>query len=149
MPRGLVSRPAYVWWLFDRLRIFGNRDYAIAVVRDGDRLVHRSYVFPPYPRFPFMARGDLQIGDTWTEPESRGKGLARAAVLAAVEAFSRPGRTLWYVVEDANAASIRVIERAGFRLVGKGRRHSRLGVRLLGQYTIDEPVAPATAMNTN
>jgi RimJ/RimL family protein N-acetyltransferase len=55
-----------------------------------------------------------------------------------------PERRFWYVVEDANVASIRVIEKAGFILTGIGKRVPRLGIGLLGYYVIEHEssVAP-------
>jgi hypothetical protein len=40
-------------------------------------------------------------------------------------------------------ASIRVVEKAGFALVGHGVRRARLGVPLLGYYEITRAVAGA------
>lgn len=54
------------------------------------------------------------------------------------------GNTLWYLVEETNTASIKVVERAGFELVGFGEKHPRLGIHFFGYYSIDRfgPVAP-------
>jgi RimJ/RimL family protein N-acetyltransferase len=139
-PDGLTGRAALVWWAFDRFGVFSNENYAIAVVRDGDRLVHRSYVFPGYFRFPFMAPNDLQIGDTWTDPAARGRGLATAAIRAVVTRYAAAGRMLWYVVDRGNVPSVRAIQRAGFSLVGRGRRVSRFGFRVFGRYQLSSSV---------
>jgi GNAT superfamily N-acetyltransferase len=124
--------------LFHFLHIFSNRDYGIAVFRSGPEIVHRSFVVPRYFRFRFMDRDDLQIGNTWTSRDHRGKGLATAAVGSIVDGVYHPGRRLWYVVGDDNHASIAVIRKCGFRLVGKGVRAKRFGTRLLGDYRITE-----------
>lgn len=57
------------------------------------------------------------------EKEFAGRGLTRRAVLAALdEGFGRLGlRTVHTWVADGNAASIRILERCGFRLVGRLR----------------------------
>lgn len=138
MSRDLPVIPYFVWWCFHYLHIFSNRDYAIATVYDGSMLVHRSVVFPPYFRFPFMKKDDLQIGDTWTHPKYRNRGLAAFTLQKIVETFDRPGRTFWYVVEQENSASVRVAEKAGFLLLGKGDRTKRLGIRLLGSFVIQQ-----------
>ena len=80
MPPGMHGVPFGVWWIFHNLHLFANRGYAILVIYDGDRLIHRSCVFPRYPRFPFMRDSDLQIGDTWTDPSYRGRGIATLAI---------------------------------------------------------------------
>src|SRR4051812_11481682 len=71
------------WWLFRRadapLR-------AIAVTdTDSGELVHITYIFPAYFRFPFMAAGDLQIGGIVTHPKHRNQGLAKAAIDEALQ----------------------------------------------------------------
>lgn len=128
-----------VWWLLHYLRVFANRDYSLLLVYRGDRLVHRSGVYPRYLRFPFMGRIDLQVGDTWTAEDERGRGLARFAVAEVVRRLSAPGRRFWYLCEPANTASVRVIERAGFRLAGMGEREPRFGVGVLGAFRLREP----------
>ena len=50
--------------------------------------------------------------------------------------MKKSGRTFWYVVDEDNASSIRVAEKAGFRLVGSGLRTKRLGLRVLGRFVL-------------
>ena len=69
-----------MWWLLHLLHVFANRDYALLLIDVDDRLVHRTGVYPRYLRFPFMATGDLQIGNTWTDEACRGRGLAGSAM---------------------------------------------------------------------
>ena len=135
-PRGLPLMPYAVWALFHALHVFANRDYAILVVYDHGRVLHQSCVFPRWSRFPFMKPFDLQIGDTWTDPEYRGKGIAAAAIRRIVDEMARPGRSFWYVCEESNDASIRVIEKAGFERVGSGVKLPRLGLSILGYYAM-------------
>jgi RimJ/RimL family protein N-acetyltransferase len=139
-PRPLRSLANWLWWLFHILRVFRTREFAVLFIEHEGRLVHRTVIFPPFFRFPFMRPEDLQIGDTWTEESARGQGIAGSAVRAALTLVGpSPGR-VWYVVEAGNGASIRVVEKASFRLSGLGGRCSRLGLRLLGYYAITEPV---------
>ncbi len=137
VPRGLPLFPFGVWWLFHTLHVFANRDYAIFVIRRGGRVVHRSVITPRYFRFPFMAAADIQVGDTWTDPTERGKGLATSA-LAAVISQVAPAheRTIWYVVEAHNRSSIRVAEKAGFCQVGCGSRTRRWSSEILGAFLL-------------
>lgn len=138
MPRW-DRKPVYlVWWLMHGLHVFRNQGFTVLQLHRNGELLHRSVVTPGYFRFPFMAPEDLQIGFTWTEPAQRGKGLALRAIAEIHERFARPGRRFWYIVEKSNAASIRVIQKAGFRLLGEGAKQPRFGLGIFGAYRPDE-----------
>ena len=81
-----------------------------------------------------MSKNDLQIGDVWTHPEHRGRGLATYGLREIVRRRWVAGRRFWYVVDTGNGASIRVAEKAGFVKCGEGIRTKRLGLNLLGEY---------------
>lgn len=133
-PRRMFTPPLAVWWIFHELHVFRNRRYGVLTVYDGDKPIHRSVVTPGWFRFPFMAVDDLQIGDTWTDPDYRGRGIASEAIrkVAALERTTC-GR-LWYLTEEANLASIRAAEKAGLSRYRIGHRTRRLGLRLLGAF---------------
>lgn len=137
LPPQCPALPFGVWALFHHLRIFSNQDYGLLLLFREGRLVHRSCVFPRYLRFPFMGEADLQVGDTWTAEDERGKGLARFALTEILRREPVKSRTFWYIVESANLASIRVVEKSGFGLVSAGRRVPRFGIGLLGFYDYD------------
>lgn len=132
-------------WLLHCLRIFSNRDYTVFVVRRGDQFAHYSGVTGRYWRFPFLPKDDLQIGDTWTHPDHRGKGIAGFAAHRILAAMSRPGRYIWYVVEDINTPSIRTAEGAGMSLYARGVWKRPFNLKLLGSYVIREVVAANVA----
>lgn len=138
-PTAIRDPVHWAWWLFHLLHLFTNRDFGVVLIEQEGVLVHRSGVFPRYFRFPFMARADLQIGGTWTKPDQRGRGLAGAAIATALARLHRPGRVFWYIVDDANVASIRVIQRRGFLLAGRGARLPRLGMGALSYYALTAP----------
>jgi RimJ/RimL family protein N-acetyltransferase len=85
-----------------------------------------------------MGKNDLQVGDTWTRPGYRGQGLATFAIHKIVEKLRRADRAFWYVVQEDNTSSIRVVEKAGFKLIGKGVKTKRMGLSLFGSYIIKE-----------
>ena len=126
----------YVWSAFHHARVFSNRDYGVLVVRDGERVVHTMGVFPGYFRFPFMGKKDLQLGDLWTDPSERGKGIATEAIRRAIALNGAESRRFWYLVASSNRASIRAAERAGLVCVGGASRESRWGVALLGWFAL-------------
>jgi RimJ/RimL family protein N-acetyltransferase len=105
----------------------------VTIYRSG-QLAHRSAIFPRYFRFPFMQRSDLQIGDTWTHEEDRGRGLAGCAIRALLESDVNRDRVYWYICDIANRPSRRVVEKLGFIEAGECRRTSRFGLRLFGAF---------------
>jgi RimJ/RimL family protein N-acetyltransferase len=133
-PAGLPLWPFGAWWAFHELRVFYNREYCLILVRDGKQLVHRSCMFPGYFRFPFMTHEDLQIGDVWTDVKYRGIGLATYGIERAIELAGERVRRIWYVVEESNVRSIRLVEKVGFACVARGIRTHRLGISLLGAF---------------
>ena len=142
-PSVLSPRPAddrrrvlLAWWVFHQLHVFANREYAQLLIYSGAELVHRSAIFPRWARFPFMGPSDLQIGDTWTRPDQRGRGLAVQAIRWTLEHLARPGRTIWYIVEENNPPSIRAAERGGLRRAGRCLRTARFGLRALGAFVL-------------
>jgi RimJ/RimL family protein N-acetyltransferase len=137
VPGGLPLLPFGVWTAMHYLQLFANREYGVLVVYHEGRSVHRSALFPRYARFPFMAREDLQIGDVWTDPGHRNRGLASFAIQRLVQAKARRGRRIWYLVESGNAPSVRAVAKLGFVRAGTGTRTKRLGLAVFGQFVLD------------
>ena len=140
-PAGETKRLYLLWWFLHQAHLFANREFSVLAMHDGERLVHRTGVFPRYLRFPFMTADDLQIGDTWTHPAYRGRGLARFAITDVVRRMRAPGRRFWYLVESGNGASIRVIEQCGFAFLGEGKRRPRWGLDALSVFHLEHPLA--------
>ena len=134
-PTGLfASRTNRVWWLLDRLGIFARRDFTVVAVYRDSALLHRLIITPKWYRFPDMSPRDLQMGMLWTAPEARGQGLARAAIAAAHRRFAGQFDRMWYLVEEDNTASRRLIERLGYREIGRGWRTAPLGLSPIGRF---------------
>ncbi len=122
-------------WLLCRAHLFAGDDCGGALlIRDLKEVVHYSGFTPRYWRFPFVGDADFQIGDTWTAPAHRGRGLALFAVQTIVATANHRGRRFWYVVEDSNPPSIRVVQKAGFTLAGRGVWIKPWGLKLLGYH---------------
>lgn len=136
VPKGLPLLPFGVWWMLHYSGIFSNREYALFLIRHAGAIVHRSVITPGYFRFPFMGKEDLQIGDTWTSADHRGKGLAVYAIRKIVTEHARGGRRIWYLVDNDNLPSIRAAQRAGLVRYGEGKRTKRFGMGLFGRYEI-------------
>lgn len=139
VPAGVPWMPFSVWWIMHNLYIFANRDYGLYLIYDNNNLlVHRSIFTPRYFRFPFMAKNDLQIGDIWTAPTTRGKGLATHAIQKILKLYQKPKRKFWYVVEENNIHSIKLAEKVGFIKIGEGIRKKSMGIKILGTFKIQK-----------
>lgn len=138
VPRGLPWWPFAMWWFAHEFHVFANQDYRVCIIRQDDLIIHRTLITPKYLRFPFMANADLQVGDIWTHPQHRGRGLASKALRQILKKYARPNRTLWYVVEENNLPSIRLAETCGFNLIGLGERVPFAGLNFLGSYMITQ-----------
>ncbi|HEV3113114.1 MAG TPA: GNAT family protein [Candidatus Binataceae bacterium] len=128
-PRG-IARDKKLHFLFRTLLhfsgIFRSRESGAILIYADTRVVHYSAFTPRYWRFPFLTMRDLQVGDTWTEPSFRGRGLAKQSLHRLLDLLSEPGRGIWYVVGDVNRASIKVAEDCSFHLAGIGTRVRRV-----------------------
>ena len=138
-PRGSRTLANWLWWLFVRIGLFSRPDFVELSIWKDRRRVHRMIVTPRWYRFPFMAQDDLQIGDLWTDPAERGRGLARAALGEVLRRFGSEAERFWYVVEASNAPSVRLAQSSGMRLAGIGRRTCPFGLRALGRFEIQIP----------
>jgi len=124
------------WSIFHFLHIFSNRHCSVLLIRHGSRIVHRSCVLPRFFRWPFMAADDLQITAVWTHPEFRHLGLARFALTTILQRFSDGKRTLWYLTQSDNPASLALSHAAGFSPFAAMERKNRFGIHALGNFRI-------------
>ena len=60
--------------------------------------------------------------------------------------LAKPGRRLWYVVEDVNAPSIQVVEKAQFTLAAEGTWVRPWALKLAGAYVIRSELPPLMAV---
>jgi RimJ/RimL family protein N-acetyltransferase len=148
LPPDAPFYPFGIYWMFHHLRIFKNREYKIVFVREADRVIQRTCLLPAFFRFPFMPPTDLSVS-TWTLGGHRGKGLATRALQGAIDRSKGPKRSIWYVTKERNLPSIRLAERLGFSLFGKGRRVSVLGFRFLGHFVLETLESPCASANAS
>jgi RimJ/RimL family protein N-acetyltransferase len=137
VPEGLPTR-CYLWRLMHYAHIFSTWDYSIFLIWHNNLLVHHSFIFPKYYKYSFMGSNDLQVGDIYTRPEYRNRGLANFAVRQILENYRKPGRKFWYIVDETNIPSIRLAKNKGFKLFGEGQKHPFLGIKKLGFFKIEK-----------
>lgn len=135
-PPGFSEARWAIWAFAHHARAFRNREFAVQVLTFEGDAVHRACVFPRCARFPFMGMDDLQFGDVWTENRWRGRHLATWSLSALVHQYQAAGRSIWYLTNADNIASVKLIERSGFQRVGTGDRERPFGVSLLAQYRL-------------
>lgn len=141
-PNGVFASLANRFWMaLTFAGAFSRDDLTVYAIHRGEQLLHRVLVTPRSYRFPFMARDDLQLGDLWTAPDHRGRGLARLAARAIHADFAQTSDNFWYLVPVDNVRSIGFIESMGYDFVGLGVRTRPLGMHILGQYKMDRKIS--------
>lgn len=116
--------PIYLFWF-----LFTRGRYRIYYVKDeAGKVIHYSHVLPKFFKFPFMQRGDLQIGPSWTDPARRGQRIYPAVIAHILRREQRQGRCFYMMAAEANRASCRGIERTGFTPCGIGEKQGWLGI---------------------
>jgi GNAT superfamily N-acetyltransferase len=91
---------------------------AFLVYTDSGKLVHQSYVFPKYFRFPFMRKRELQITGLWTDKAFRDKGIAKFVVQEIIKA--NPNCAHWFLARIDNMSSVKVASENNFIDQGLG-----------------------------
>lgn len=86
----------------------------IYYMTNSDELMHTSYVVPQCNKFPFLGKNDYEIGPCFTYPKHRGKGIYPYVLRHICNSFGNSDTTFYMIVDDANIASIKGIEKAGF-----------------------------------
>jgi RimJ/RimL family protein N-acetyltransferase len=125
------------WSAYHALHIFRNRELGAVLIQDGDKVVSQLVVFPPYYAFPYMREDDVQIGYVATDPQYRGRGLARTTTSLALRRWSKPGRRIFYIADEANVASLNVAMPLGFSKFGvASHRNVPFLPRGLGRYQL-------------
>lgn len=99
------------------------------------KILHTSYVLPKCAKFPFMEKGDFEIGPCHTARSARGQGLY-GKVLGHITSDRRFRNAQFYmIVKENNLPSIRGIEKANFIFDGYVKptrilkRYCRMGDR--------------------
>jgi RimJ/RimL family protein N-acetyltransferase len=102
----------FLWYLITlgKLRIF--------YIMERDIVIHYSFIIPKNFRFPFMNKGDLQIGPCFTDPKFRGRGIYTHALKLIPTLFSKQTSNFWIYTTDVNKISQHVIEKAGYGFNG-------------------------------
>lgn len=115
LPNETKSLKTAVRRLYFLVLSFGRAVIAYVCDDQTNQVIHTSYMLPRSFKFPFLTKGDLEIGPCITVKNYRRKGIYTAVL----RNILRTGNGAFYMlVGKNNTASIRGIEKAGFRKVG-------------------------------
>ena len=105
-----MEKKEKLWWLLSLGR------FQKCVATYGNSIAHESCVIGKNFKFPFLSKTEAEIGPCFTYPQFRGKGIY-PYVLKKI--LSEGGYNGYYMlVHEDNTASIKGIEKAGFKRVG-------------------------------
>ena len=93
-----------------------NGKLCIYCAENENEIIHTAYVIPACWKFPFMKRGEYEIGPCETLPEYRGRGIYPTVLKKIVSDYKNT--TFHMLVAENNSSSIRGVEKAGFIRVG-------------------------------
>lgn len=121
MPPNYFKFSFLVWWLFWILRILEDKYFIGLVYNQDNKIAHHFIVLPKFFKYPFMAKGDFQIGDVWTSPSYRGLNLSAYAISTILKDILKvDNNSIWYLTTPENYPSIKVAEKLGIPFFNLG-----------------------------
>ena len=110
---GILS--ALYWNLVSRKKCY------VYIVRNGNKVIHTSYVIHRCFKFPFLDKQDIEIGPCYTLAEERGKGIYPYVLSVILESHLEHG-VAYMIVDEDNMSSLNGITKLGFSSVGQVRK---------------------------
>jgi len=105
--KGLIAN--IYWWLISK------KSWIIYVREKGSKKIASfSYVLGKSYKFPFMEKGELQIGPSFTYPEFRRKGLFKSSVQFILKKFEADGFEMIGIARPENLSSLNCLYGLGF-----------------------------------
>lgn len=96
----------------------------IYIARQGEELIHTSYVIGKCYKFPFVngRNRDIEIGPCDTKENFRGRGVYPYVLSTILERELKEGNKAYMIISDANTASKRGVSKVGFSKVAVLRK---------------------------
>uniref|UniRef100_UPI004047E8AB GNAT family N-acetyltransferase n=1 Tax=Algoriphagus sp. TaxID=1872435 RepID=UPI004047E8AB len=136
-PKEIPFLKFFIWYLFYFLKIFRSKNFSINLLYSKNKLIHHTFIFPTFYRFPFMDESDIQFGDIWTSDNFKNQGIATRSLEYLFEIYSK--NKIWFLCNKNNEASIILARKCGFELVGYGKKYPRF-FNILSQYVITNKI---------
>ncbi|GAB1405491.1 hypothetical protein MASR1M74_26720 [Lentimicrobium sp.] len=108
---GLSTVVNILWMLSTRGR------FKVLILLDNDIVVHYSYLTPKVFRFPFMKKGDIQVGPCVTHPSYRGQGVFSRVLSLIPELYPGNNRTVWTYTTEDDIAAQKAFRNAGYSFI--------------------------------
>ena len=115
------------WYIFS----FGKYQIFYIIDKRNNKVAHYSNILPKIFKYSFMKKNELFITNCYTDPEFRGCRLYPFAL--SFIAKSLKDYVIWGGVRNNNIASIKGLERAGFKKVANVSK-----TRVFGIYKLNE-----------
>lgn len=126
--------PFFIWYIFYHFGVFENKNYFVAYIKNQNKILHKTLIFPKFYRFPFMKKNDLQLGDIFTEKTYRGRGIAFNVVNLIINMYKT--KNFWFLCSENNISSIMIAHNNNFKLKGYGYKVTPFGFNIFSYYKI-------------
>lgn len=112
---------------------FGKyREYKLIDVSNG-KTVSKAQVMPKILIFPFMKNDGIHIGPCSTDSQYRGRGFYPTLLKKIMLDYRSKVKDFYIFCDSNNIASIRGIEKTGFKCFAKGVKN-KLGIYVVKEY---------------
>lgn len=103
-------------------RLMAGKRYRIYYLYSGEDIVHTAHLVPPCKKFPFLQKGEWELGPCVTRERYRRRGVYHYMLryLSALEELK--GDTVYLLIRRDNTASIGGAEKSGFVRCGSVRK---------------------------
>lgn len=108
---GLSPLVNLFWFLFS----LGH--YTVLVLMDDKTVVHYSYLTPKVFRFPFMKKGDVQVGPCVTHASYRGQGVFSQVLSLIPLLYPDKNITIWTYTTEDDIAAQKAFRNAGYSFI--------------------------------
>ena len=121
---GSEERPYYYSRIIHRIRMIRElffAHYVVVYMRKAGEIVGHLVVSRGGTRIAASTPEDIVLGPIWIVPSQRGQGLASTGIHAVLHELGFSYRYAFEFIEEENIASIRTVEKNGYRLIERCR----------------------------